>query len=152
MKKMHLKSSEKCKCKRLLKMQQKRLSKLIDPLIIICSWSSSPDQLLMIICSEHMLLIICFDRPLLIICSWSSALSICSWSSALIVRSWLSAPDHLLLIICSWSSTLIICFAHNHFRAPKCFDFQGPPLATDLVKDSPASKSLRPAPYKQQVH
>jgi len=39
-----------------------------------------------------------------------------------------------------------------HFRAPKSLDFQGPSLPTVLVMDLPESKSLRPAPYKQQPH
>jgi hypothetical protein len=42
-------------------------------------------------------------------------------------------------------------FACCHFRAPKSLDFQGPPLPNALEMDLPASKSLRPAPYKQQV-
>jgi hypothetical protein len=33
----------------------------------------------------------------------------------------------------------------------KSLDFQGPPLPMALEMDFPASKSLRPAPNKQQV-
>jgi hypothetical protein len=33
-----------------------------------------------------------------------------------------------------------------------CFDFQGTPLPIALEMDFPASKSLRPASYKQHVH
>ena len=39
-------------------------------------------------------------------------------------------------------------FARCHFRAQKSLDFQGPPLVMILH----ASKPLRTAPYKQQVH
>jgi hypothetical protein len=39
-----------------------------------------------------------------------------------------------------------------YFRAQKGLDFQGPPLLLALVMELPASKSLRPSPYKQQVH
>jgi hypothetical protein len=46
----------------------------------------------------------------------------------------------------------IFHFARCHFRAQKSLDFQGPPLPMTLEMDFPASKSLRPAPYKQQVH
>ncbi len=38
-----------------------------------------------------------------------------------------------------------------HFMAQKCLDFQGPLLSVALEIDLPASKSLRPASYKQQV-
>ncbi len=43
-------------------------------------------------------------------------------------------------------------WAYCHFRAQKSLDFQGPPLPLALVMDLPASKSLRSAPCKQQVH
>ncbi len=43
-------------------------------------------------------------------------------------------------------------FARCHFRAHKSPHFQGPRLAMALEMDLPASKSLRPAPCKQQVH
>ncbi len=36
--------------------------------------------------------------------------------------------------------------------AQKSLDFQGPPLPMALEVNFPASKSLRPAPYNQQVH
>ncbi len=39
----------------------------------------------------------------------------------------------------------------NPFLGP-FLDFKGPPLQTALVMDFPASKSVRPAPYKKQVH
>ncbi len=39
-------------------------------------------------------------------------------------------------------------FARCHFRAQKSLDFQGPPLPMALKIEFPASKSLRPAPYK----
>ncbi len=38
------------------------------------------------------------------------------------------------------------------FRAQKSLNFQGPPHPMALEGNFPASKSLRPAPYKQQVH
>jgi hypothetical protein len=38
------------------------------------------------------------------------------------------------------------------FQNPKSLDFQGPPHQTALVMDFPPSKSIRPAPYKQQVY
>jgi hypothetical protein len=38
------------------------------------------------------------------------------------------------------------------FQGQKSLDFQSPPLPMALKMDFPASKSLRPAPYKQQVH
>jgi hypothetical protein len=38
------------------------------------------------------------------------------------------------------------------FQVPKSLDFQGPPLPIALEMDFTASKSLRPALYKQQVH
>ncbi len=37
---------------------------------------------------------------------------------------------------------------HLDFLGPKSLDFQGPPLQAALVMDFPASKSIRPAPYK----
>ncbi len=36
-----------------------------------------------------------------------------------------------------------------HLRAQKSLDFQGLSLQTALIRDFPASKSIRPAPYKQ---
>jgi hypothetical protein len=38
------------------------------------------------------------------------------------------------------------------FQGPKKSRFQGPPLQTALVMDFPPSKTIRPAPYKRQVH
>ncbi len=43
-------------------------------------------------------------------------------------------------------------FARRHFRGPKSLIFQGPPLPIALKMDLSPSNSLRPAPYKQQVH
>jgi hypothetical protein len=43
-------------------------------------------------------------------------------------------------------------FARGHFRDHKNLDFQGPLPPMALEMDFPPSKSLRPAPYKQQVH
>jgi hypothetical protein len=43
-------------------------------------------------------------------------------------------------------------FARCRFRAQKSIDFRGPPLPMALENDFPASKSLCPAPYQQQVH
>jgi hypothetical protein len=42
-------------------------------------------------------------------------------------------------------------FAFFHFRAQKSLDFQDPPFPMALEMDFPASKSLRPAPYKQHA-
>jgi hypothetical protein len=39
----------------------------------------------------------------------------------------------------------------SEIRAQKSRDIQGPPLPMVPVMDLPASKSLRPTPYKQQV-
>jgi hypothetical protein len=39
-----------------------------------------------------------------------------------------------------------------NFLGPKSLHFQGPPLSMALEMDLPESKSLHPAPYKQQVH
>jgi hypothetical protein len=44
------------------------------------------------------------------------------------------------------------CFVCCHFRAQKGLDFHGPPLPMALEMDLLPSKSLRPMPYKQQVH
>ncbi len=38
------------------------------------------------------------------------------------------------------------------FQDPKSLDFQGPPLPMALEIDFPLTKSLLPAPYKQQIH
>ncbi len=43
-------------------------------------------------------------------------------------------------------------FALRHFRAQRSLDFQSPPFPMALEKDLPASKSLHPALYKQEVH
>ncbi len=43
-------------------------------------------------------------------------------------------------------------FACCHLRAKKVLIFRAHPLPMALVKDLPASKSLRSVPYKQQVH
>ncbi len=43
-------------------------------------------------------------------------------------------------------------FASCHIRTQKNLDFQGPPLPLALEMDFSASKSLGPAPNKQQVH
>ncbi len=40
----------------------------------------------------------------------------------------------------------------DSFGPKKVKIFQGPPLVIALVMDLPATNSLRPAPYKQQVH
>jgi hypothetical protein len=40
----------------------------------------------------------------------------------------------------------------DFFGPKKSLDFQGPPHQTALVIDFPKSKSICPAPYKQQVH
>ncbi len=42
--------------------------------------------------------------------------------------------------------------ARCHFRPQKSLDFQGTSLPMALEMDFTASKSLRPAPYKQHVH
>jgi hypothetical protein len=42
-------------------------------------------------------------------------------------------------------------FAHCYFRAQRSLDFQGPPLPMAFKMDFLPSKSLCPAPYKQQV-
>jgi hypothetical protein len=67
-----------------------------------------------------------------------------------------------LLRICANLCRLHVIFVldkHSHiirrslpFQGPKISRFQGPPLQTALVMDFPSSKSIRPAPYKQQVH
>jgi hypothetical protein len=41
------------------------------------------------------------------------------------------------------------CLARCHFRAQNSLDFEGPPLPIALEMDFPATKSLRPSPYKQ---
>ncbi len=43
-------------------------------------------------------------------------------------------------------------FGCSHFRAQKGLNFQSPTLPVSLEIDLYTSKSLRPAPYKQQVH
>ncbi len=43
-------------------------------------------------------------------------------------------------------------FARCPFRAQKSLDFKARPFQWASKLDFPASKSLRPAPYKQQVH
>ncbi len=45
-----------------------------------------------------------------------------------------------------------MCLWRCRFKAQKSLDFQGPLLQVAFVMDLPASKSLRPAPYLQQVH
>ncbi len=42
-------------------------------------------------------------------------------------------------------------FARCRCRAQKSLDFQGPSLPMTIEMDFPPSKSLRPAPFKQQV-
>jgi hypothetical protein len=56
------------------------------------------------------------------------------------------------IMISTFLGTNGTCFACRHFRARKSLDIQGPPLPMALKMDLPASKSLRPTPYKQQVH
>ncbi len=56
-------------------------------------------------------------------------------------------PESLDFFVPKWHSLRSL-----PFKGPKSLDFQGPPLQTALVMDLPPSKSIRPAPYKQQVH
>jgi len=62
------------------------------------------------------------------------------------------------IVILRWANPLLEPFEgvgpeSLHFlRAQKNRDFQGPPLQMALEMDLAASKSLYPAPFKQQVH
>ncbi len=78
--------------------------------------------------------------------------------------NWVGPENHIKLTTCSkedlffiWRLDLLILmgantFARCHFKAQKSLDIQGPPLPMALEMDLTPSKSLRPAPYKKQVH